>query len=305
MKTENEITFVESDTIISKSRQASDVVYHDNSLDVFMNEIGQIDLLTKEEEIKLATQVMIARDSTDEKIIKLGKEARDRLILSNLRLVVSIAKKYKYTNVSFMDLIQEGVMGLMIAVDRYQVYKKFRLSTFATWWIKQTIKRSISNTSRTIRLPEYIFDLIAKVRKARKKHIIDFGFEPDNDVLSNITGISKDLLRLIEIYDDNPCSLDRPLGEEGNTRIEITPDVNNPNPDEYDKLKIIEEFVIDSLEFLSERERRVIKMRYGIDSEEKTLEEIGEILGITRERVRQIENGAIKKLRRIMNIKKN
>ena len=271
-----------------------------NILDEFMNDIGHYDLLKIDEEIELARRVIKARDSKDISDINKGIEARDKLILSNLRLVVSIAKQYTYTGVSFMDLILDGTVGLMNAVDRFEVNKEYRLSTYATYWIKQSIKRSIANTSKTIRLPEYIYDLISKVRKAKRYYYSEYGVYPNNEAISKETGISLDMLRLMDIYDDDTLSLDTIIGENERTIMDIIDDNNNLNPEEFNQLKIIEEYVLDSLALLSNRERLIIQMRYGIQSDVKTLEEIGLLLNITRERVRQIEKQAIKKLQKIM-----
>lgn len=269
-------------------------------LDEFMNDIGHYDLLKIDEEIEFARRVIKARHSKDISVINKGIEARDKLILSNLRLVVSIAKQYTYTGVSFMDLILDGTVGLMNAVDRFEVNKEYRLSTYATYWIKQSIKRSIANTSKTIRLPEYIYDLISKVRKAKREYYYEHGVYPNDVAISQETGISLDMLRLMDIYDDDTISLDTIIGENERTIMDIINDNNNLNPEEFNQLEIIEEYVLDSLALLGNRERLIIQMRYGIQSDVKTLEEIGLLLNITRERVRQIEKQAIKKLQKIM-----
>ena len=271
-----------------------------NILDEFMNDIGHYDLLKIDEEIELARQVIKARDSKDISDINKGIEARDKLILSNLRLVVSIAKQYTYTGVSFMDLILDGTVGLMNAVDRFEVNKEYRLSTYATYWIKQSIKRSIANTSKTIRLPEYIYDLISKVRKVKREYYYEHGFYPNDEAISQETGISLDMLRLMNIYDDDTISLDTIIGENEGTIMDIIDDNKNLNPEEYNQLEILEEYVLDSLALLGNRERLIIQMRYGIQSDVKILEEIGLLLNITRERVRQIEKQTIIKLRKIM-----
>lgn len=273
-------------TMDKDNHQNLKVSNYDTILEVFLKNIGQYELLTRGEEVELATKVMTARNSTDKDVLKVGIEARDKLILSNLRLVVSIAKKYTYTGISFMDLIQDGVLGLMKAVDRYQIDKDLKLSTYATWRIKQSIKRSIANTSRTIRLPEYIYDLISQIRKTRRDYFNQHSILPDAEMVSQITGIDKELLRLIDIYDDDTISLDTMIGDTESTIMDMTKDIDNRNPDEHNQIETLEEYVLDCLELLTERERNVLKMRFGIQCDEKTLEETGEIMQITRERVR-------------------
>ncbi|MCD4827478.1 MAG: sigma-70 family RNA polymerase sigma factor [Acholeplasmataceae bacterium] len=273
----------------------------DNLIDpvsIFLRDIGQIKLLTREEEIELSTRVSIARISIDEKSIKLGKEARDSLIVANLRLVVSIAKKYTYSNLSFMDLVQEGTLGLMKAVDRFQIEKGFRLSTYATWWIRQSISRAIANTSRTIRTPVYISDMSSKIRRFTREYINVYGKEPDEETVSKIIGISTDVLRDIKNYTYDTSSLDQDVGDEGSTFKNLTVDKNNPNPEDIYYVEILEEYVIEILKELDVREQIIIKMKFGIGTDEKTLEEIGEHFGISKQRVGQIANKAINKLRK-------
>lgn len=300
MKLEKEPNIFELERLEEELSNSKDLVNLSDPLSIYLKDIGQVKLLTREEEIELAKTVSMARDSTDEKVIKLGKEARDRLIVANLRLVVSIAKKYSYSNVPLMDIIQDGTMGLMKAVDRYQVEKGFKFSTYATWWIRQSISRSISNNSRTIRLPVHVYDTLSKVRRVKRNYVNEHGIEPDIETVSKISGIPISTLRLINLYSDDTLSLDNPFGDENSTLNDITEDTRNLNPDEHNKVKILEEFVIEILQVLSEREQTIIKMRFGIESKEKTLEEIGQYFGITKERVRQIESKAIKKLRKII-----
>ena len=300
MKLEKEPNISELERIEEELSNTKDIVNLSDPLSVYLKDIGQAKLLTREEEIELAITVSMARDSTDEKVIKLGKEARDKFIVTNLRLVVSIAKNFQYSSVPLMDIIQDGTMGLMKAVDRYDVKKGFRFSTYATWWIRQSISRSISNNSRTIRLPVHVYDTLSRVRKVKRTYVNQHGIEPDVETLSKISGLPASTLRLISIYADDTISLDNPIGDGNSTIGDSTYDSGNPNPEEYNKLKELEEYVCEILQELNERERIIIKMRFGIDTEEKKLEEIGQYLGITRERVRQLERRAIEKIRKVI-----
>ena len=300
MKLENEPTIFDLEIIEGELSNSKDLLNLGDPLSIYLKDIGQVKLLTREEEIELSKTVSMARDSTDETVIKLGKEARDRLVEANLRLVVSIAKKYSYSNVTLMDLIQEGTMGLMKAVDRYQVEKGFKFSTYATWWIRQSISRSISNNSRTIRLPVHFSDMLSKVQRVKRNYINEHGIEPDIETLSKITKISSVSLEMINLYIGDTISLDQSVGDGNSTYNDLTKDKRNLNPDDFDKAKILEEFVIEILQELNEREQTIIKMRFGIESDEKTLEEIGILLDVSKERVRQIESKAIWKLRKIV-----
>jgi len=296
----NEPTIFDLEIIEEELSNSKDLLNLGDPLSIYLKDIGKVKLLTREEEIELSKTASMARDSTDETVIKLGKEARDRLVEANLRLVVSIAKKYSYSNVPLMDLIQEGTMGLMKAVNRYQVEKGFKFSTYATWWIRQSISRSISNNSRTIRLPVHFSDMLSKVQRVKRNYANEHGIEPDIETLSKITKISSTSLEMINLYIEGTVSLDQSVGDGNSTYNDLTMDKRNLNPDDFDKAKILEEFVIEILRELNEREQTIIKMRFGIESDEKTLEEIGILLDVSKERVRQIECKAIKKLRIII-----
>ena len=300
MKIGNEPSISELKKLEEELSDSKDLVNLGDHVSMYFKGIGLVKLLTREEEIELARIVSRARYSNDEKIIKLGKEASDRLIEANLRLVVSIAKKYTYHNISFMDLIQEGNMGLMKAVDRFDVEMGFKFSTYATWWIRQSISRSISNQSKTIRIPVHVYDTLSRIKKIRQNYVNEHCIEPDIETLSKISGIPMPTLRLMNLYADDTVSLDTPIGDGSSTLFDSTKDTNNPNPEEYNQLKELEEYVYNILNELDERERDIIKMRFGIESEEKTLGEIGQVLGITRERVRQIESKAKKKLHKLI-----
>jgi RNA polymerase primary sigma factor len=268
-------------------------------LTMYLKSLSEIKLLTKDEEIELSRRITMAKDSEDEEIIKLGKEARVKMIESNLRLVVSVAKKYFFNDTLFMDLIQDGTMGLMKAVDRFEADRGYKFSTYATWWIRQSITSAIPNNYRTIRLPVFIHDAIRRVKKVRREYLYQYGEEPDTEKILKIARISKNTLAILNLYDDHVFSLDKKINKNVVFAIEDTYDDVNLSPDENDKIWILEEYANSVLNTLSDREKMVIQMRFGFDTDEKTLEEIGNILGITRERVRQIQKNAIKKIRKI------
>lgn len=305
MEPEKEPTVFELELLEEETMTLQDSINLNDSLSVFLKDISQINLLTRDEEIDLAKKISSGLNSTDEMIIQLGKEARDKMIVSNLRLVVSVAKKFSFSNLSLMDLIQEGTLGLMKAVDRFDVDKGFKFSTYATWWIRQSISRSISNHSKTIRVPVHVYDMLFKVRKVMKKYFDDHGIKPDIETVSIICGIPVSTLRLIYLYTDDTISLDIPIGDGNSTLNDSTKDTNNPNPEEWTRINELEEYVLNIIEVLDDRERIIIKMRFGIDCEEKTLAEIGQTLGITRERVRQLEKKGIDKLRKLLNENRN
>lgn len=253
----------------------------------YLKEIGNIKLLSHSEEIELA-----------KKIQKGDKAARDKLIVSNLRLVVSVAKKYYNCGMSTLDLIQEGNIGLMKAVDKYDYTKGFKFSTYATWWIRQSISRSISDQSRTIRIPVHMSETINKLSRIRQKLSQTYNREPTDEELAKEMGITVTKLREIIKHSQDIISLDTPVGEDGDNNFgDFIPD--NEGNIAFDNI-LKEEMhnqIILALETLTPREQKVIKMRYGIDMEKTyTLEEIGKEFGITRERIRQIEAKAIKKL---------
>jgi RNA polymerase primary sigma factor len=267
-----------------------------DNVSVYLNDIGMIRLLTREEELELARLVASGRVSTKKQDIKLAKDAKDTLVVSNLRLVVSITKKYAHSNVPLMDLIQEGNMGLMRAVDRFDPERGFRFSTYATWWIRQSISRAIPAMTRTIRLPGHILDMLSQVDRARREYVQAHGSEPDIDTLSEITKIPTAKLRFIQLHGDDTLRLDQPNRKGTASLMDVTQDKGTPDPDQNDRIEEFEEYVARLLGVLDERERDIISMRFGLGTEERTLEEIGMALGITRERVRQLEKRAIGKI---------
>lgn len=298
METEKEPNLFELEKLEEEISNDNYLVNLSDHVSVYLKDIGLVKLLTRDEEIELARLVSEARYSTDSRVIELGKEANDKLVESNLRLVVSIAKKFKFQNIPLMDLIQEGNMGLMKAVERYEVDRGFKFSTYATWWIRQSISRFISNHSKTIRIPVHVYDSISKVKRVKRDYTNEHGKEPNTETISKISGISISTLRFIDFYIDDIISLDNLLGDGISTLNDSTKDTNNPNPEEYNKIQELEEYVNEVLEVLSDREKTIVKLRYGIDCDARTLKEIGSMLDLSRERVRQIEQKALKKLKK-------
>lgn len=258
---------------------------------IYLREIGQTELLTPEEEIKLAAR------------IKRGDEkARQLMIRANLRLVVKIAHDYARYGLPLLDLISEGNIGLMKAVERFDPKKGGKLSTYAAWWIKQGIKRALANQSKTIRLPAHLVDKIAKLRRVEHRLTEEFGREPTNEELAAELGVSPSVVGHWQTVSLKPTSLDAPIGDEDGAEFgDIIGDDKARTP--YDlindaQLKSEMEELLDQLDH---REREILMMRYGLrDRQVETLEDIGVKFKITRERVRQIQNSAITKLRRMM-----
>lgn len=259
-------------------------------ISAYLKEIGRHPLLTREEELHLA---MLYAEEKDE-------AARQLFINSNLRLVVSVAKKYVGRGLPLIDLIQEGNMGLMNAVEKYDYTKGYKFSTYATYWIRQAILRSVDNTGRTIRLPVHQMGLLRKMERAVDKYVQEHGAEPSSEELAAIMEISEEKLHEVRMCRQDAMSLNVPIGEDEDTSLEeILVDEKAISPEEHIEKELLREYTDELLKLLSEREAIVVRHRYGLseDKEAKTLEEIGKIIGVTRERVRQIEAIAIRKLR--------
>ena len=258
-------------------------------LKIYLNEIGQIPLLDAEEEKELG------RRSVDG-----DEEARRRLEEGNLRLVVSIAKHYTGRGIPLMDLIQEGNIGLMRAVEKYDFTKENRFSTYASWWIKEAMQRAIDQQSREIRVPVHVAENMKKVQKISKDLQQKFGREATpEEIAAEMKDKSPEFVKEILSYLQNPVSLETPVGEDGENNLgDMVEDKASPTPEEAMNLLVQKEEVSELLNALNDREKQVIRLRYGLeDGKTHTLEEIGEELKVTRERVRQIESRAMEKLR--------
>jgi len=262
-----------------------------NPVKAYFDEIGERPLLTREEEVQLAQRI----EEGDE-------EAKEELAVANLRLVISIAKKYRNFGLSFLDLIQEGNVGLMKAVEKFDWRKGYKFSTYATWWIRQAILRAITNRSRTIRVPAHMSELIREINKVERKYIQEHGEEPGAEDLAEELDVTPEKVRHAKKTAQRTTSLDKPLNDEGaetNVLGDIMPDNNLPNPEEESLQSLLKDQLKQLLhEVLTDRERRVVQLRYGLeDYHPRTLNEVGKVFGISRERVRQIQKQAINKLK--------
>jgi len=255
---------------------------------MYLKEIGQIKLLTTEEELELADR------------IKEGDEtAKTTLAEANLRLVVSIAKRYVGRGMLFLDLIQEGNIGLMKAVDKFDVTKGYKFSTYATWWIRQAITRSIADQARTIRVPVHMVETINKLARIERQLTLELNREPTEEELSKKMGMGVDKIRDIYKISQEPVSLEIPIGEEEDSHLgDFIPDETNMSPEDFAINELLKDEISEVLLTLTEREEKVIRLRFGLeDGRPRTLEEVGQLFGVTRERIRQIEAKALRKLR--------
>ncbi|KAB2642504.1 MAG: RNA polymerase sigma factor RpoD/SigA [Verrucomicrobia bacterium] len=263
----------------------------DSGIKIYLREIGQIPLLTIEQEIELAAK------------IKNGDNvARSLMIRSNLRLVVKIAHDYANLGLPLLDLISEGNIGLMKAVERFDPAKGGKLSTYAAWWIKQSIKRALANQSKTIRLPVHLVDKISKMRRVAMQMSEELGREPTDDELAEEVGLAAGKISQLKIVSIRPASLDAPISEDDSTEFgEIVGDLEALTPFEQLRDQNLRDEVGDLLGVLDDREKKIIFSRFGLDGgKAKTLEEVGKKFGVTRERIRQLQNIALMKLRRAL-----
>ncbi len=267
----------------------------DDPVRMYLKEIGQIKLLTAEEELELAERVAAG----DEK-------AKAKLTEANLRLVVSIAKKYSGRGLHILDLIQEGNTGLIRAVDKFDYTKGNKFSTYATWWIRQAITRAIADQARTIRVPVHMVEVINKVTRCNRKLVQELGREPTAEEIAEDLGIPLEKVMDANRTAADTLSLDTPVGDEEDTTIgSFVEDENTPGPADATSNTMLAEALDEILGTLTEREADVLRMRFGLyDGRTRTLEEVGQIFGVTRERIRQIENKAIRKLRHPSRAKK-
>lgn len=254
----------------------------------YLYEIGKIPLLTGDEEVILAKRI----ENGD-------KEAAQLLITANLRLVVSIAKKYSKSGLELLDLIQEGNMGLMRAVEKFDYHKGFKFSTYATWWIRQAITRAIADQARTIRVPVHMIETINKFNKVSGSLTTRLGRQPTDEEIAKEMDIELDKIAEIRKIKQNPSSLATPIGDEKDSKLQdILPDNWSQSPEDYASSEYLKNQLKDILDSLQERERKVLSLRFGLtDGVSRTLEEVGREFGVTRERIRQIEAKALKKLK--------
>ncbi|MEW8979448.1 MAG: RNA polymerase sigma factor RpoD [Symbiobacterium sp.] len=260
----------------------------DDPVRMYLKEIGRVPLLTAEEEIEYA-----------ERIEKGDEEAKRRLAEANLRLVVSIAKRYVGRGMQFLDLIQEGNLGLIKAVEKFDYRKGFKFSTYATWWIRQAITRAIADQARTIRIPVHMVETINKLIRVTRQLVQELGREPTPEEIAERMDIPVERVREIQKIAQEPVSLETPIGEEEDSHLgDFIEDHEAPAPAEAASFTLLKEQLEEVLESLTPREEKVLRLRFGLDDgRARTLEEVGQVFGVTRERIRQIEAKALRKLR--------
>lgn len=262
---------------------------------MYLKEIGKVSLLTSDEEVRLAK----AMEDGEE-------EAKRKLVEANLRLVVSIAKKYVGRGMQFLDLIQEGNLGLIKAVEKFDWRKGYKFSTYATWWIRQAITRAIADQARTIRIPVHMVETINKLIRVSRQLVQELGREPSPDEIAHEMDISEDRVREILKIAQEPVSLETPIGEEDDSHLgDFIEDQEATAPADAAAFELLKEQLEDVLDTLTPREEKVLRLRFGLDDgHSRTLEEVGQVFGVTRERIRQIEAKALRKLRHPMRSKR-
>ena len=309
-------TLTESNADQFESALSAEGVAIDDPVKVYLKEIGRVPLLTPEEEVNLALTIKAGSEAKEKydadpdalseeekaaclKAIKTGVAARQRLSEANLRLVVSIAKRYVGRGMQFLDLIQEGNLGLIKAVEKFDHTKGFKFSTYATWWIRQAITRAIADQARTIRIPVHMVETINKVKKVSSQLLHEQGKEPTAEEIAERLEMSVDKVREIMRVAQEPVSLETPIGEEEDSHLgDFIPDDEAPVPAEVASHTLLREQLSEVLDTLTEREEKVLRLRFGlVDGRPRTLEEVGKEFNVTRERIRQIEAKALRKLR--------
>ena len=298
---------------------ASTVMLTGDPVRMYLKEIGKVDLLTASEEVDLAMKIEAGLEATEKleaaeageleltrtemrrltRIENVGLEAKQALISANLRLVVSIAKRYVGRGMQFLDLIQEGNLGLIKAVEKFDHTKGFKFSTYATWWIRQAITRAIADQARTIRIPVHMVETINKVKKVSSQLLHECGHDPSAEEIAERLDMPVDKVREIMRVAQEPVSLETPIGEEEDSHLgDFIPDEDAPVPAEAASQTLLKEQLADVLKTLTPREEKVLRLRFGLeDGRPRTLEEVGKEFNVTRERIRQIEAKALRKLR--------
>jgi RNA polymerase primary sigma factor len=309
---------VEEEELINIESIASNIKI-DDPVRMYLKEIGQIPLLNQEDEKKYAVAVSNGRYASEQldeakndgsdfsnqdieelkRAVEKAHHAKNKLVEANYRLVVSIAKRYVGRGLLFLDLIQEGNMGLMRAVDKFDYEKGFKFSTYATWWIRQAITRAVADQARTIRIPVHMVETINKMIRIQRQLIQDLGREPSLDEIANKMGITPEKVQNIQRIAKEPISLEAHVGEEEDSSLgDFISDPNALTPHEYMLQEMVKQTLDEVLETLTDREEKVLRLRYGLfDGKNHTLEEVGREFGVTRERIRQIEAKALRKLR--------
>ena len=280
---EAETGVVEDDTALSSNTKIND------SVRMYLKEIGRVPLLSADEEVALALRIQEG-----------DTEAKQELAEANLRLVVSIAKRYVGRGMQFLDLIQEGNMGLMKAVEKFDNTKGFKFSTYATWWIRQAITRAIADQARTIRIPVHMVETINKLVRVQRQLLQDLGREPTPEEIGAEMDLPTEKVREILKIAQEPVSLETPIGEEDDSHLgDFIEDDNATSPADHTAYALLKEQLDEVLEQLTDREENVLRLRFGLDKngEIRTLEQVGQVFGVTRERIRQIEAKALRKLR--------
>ena len=270
---------------------STDGITIDDPVKVYLKEIGRVPLLTPEEEVDLALKIQAGGPE--------GEKAKQRLSEANLRLVVSIAKRYVGRGMQFLDLIQEGNLGLIKAVEKFDHTKGFKFSTYATWWIRQAITRAIADQARTIRIPVHMVETINKVKKVSSQLLHEYGHDPSAEEIAERLEMPVEKVREIMRVAQEPVSLETPIGEEEDSHLgDFIPDDDAPVPAEAASQTLLKEQLADVLKTLTPREEKVLRLRFGLeDGRPRTLEEVGKEFNVTRERIRQIEAKALRKLR--------
>ena len=260
----------------------------DDPVRMYLKEIGRVPLLTSDQEIDIAKRMADG-----------DEEAKQQLAEANLRLVVSVAKRYVGRGMQFLDLIQEGNLGLIKAVDKFDYHKGYKFSTYATWWIRQAITRAIADQARTIRIPVHMVETINKLVRVNRQLLQELGREPRPDEIAEEMGISEDKVREIIKIAQEPVSLETPIGEEEDSHLgDFIPDDDAPAPDSMATYAMLKKQLTEVLDTLTPREEKVVRLRFGLDDgKTRTLEDVGKEFNVTRERIRQIEAKALRKLR--------